>query len=307
MFERDIFGAKAVATFSEGVNLYLDKGKDGRFLIKILDEIGTMRLHDIDHNTIKSLTAKLYPTAAPATINRQLISPISAVIRASHKIGLCDLKIFEKLTVGKGRLRWLQPFEAEKLLSAAQGMGHLQHIIYTLLGTGMRTGEALSLLPKDLHLESGQAFLPFTKNGDPRMVELPRRSIAALTTIDTLEFAETPLFRTPKGRPYVMRQNGGGQIQAAFNKARAAAGLGPDVTPHTLRHTWATWFYAQTTDFVRLRALGGWKSVETVMVYTKLAPRTLAGELSDLGWDYSLQDHHQTQAQTDSFTKSKNK
>ena len=79
----------------------------------------------------------------------------------------------------------------------------------------------------------------------------------------------------------------GGQIQAAFNKARDAANLGTDVTPHTLRHTWATWFYSQTKDFVRLRTLGGWRSVETVMVYTKLAPRTLPGDLTNFGWDFN--------------------
>ena len=210
MFERDIFGAKAVATFAEGVNLYLDKGKDGRFLLKLVNEIGHMRLHDIDHTTILNLSKKLYPDAKPATINRQLITPIGAVIRASHKVGLCDLKVFEKLSVGKGRLRWLQPYEAEKLLEATQGMGHLQHIIYNLLGSGMRTGEALSLTPKDIHLDSGEAFLPYTKNGHARMVEYPRKTIAALSTLNTLDYPETPLFRTPKGMPYIIRANGGG-------------------------------------------------------------------------------------------------
>lgn len=290
MFKRDIFGDKAVATFSEAVNLYLDNGGSDRFLLKILDEIGLLRLHDINYKTILSLTKKLYPTAKPATINRQLITPIGAVFKAGHLAGLCDLQLFRKLKVSSKRLRWLTPAEAEKLIVAAQGEGHLQHMIFALLGSGMRTGEMLSMPPKELHLESKQAFLPYTKNGHSRMVEFPNRSIAALSTLDTLEFAEIPIFRTPKGRPYIMRDNGGGQIQAAFNKARKAAGLGSDVTPHTLRHTWATWFYAQTKDFVRLRSLGGWRDVNTVMVYTKLAPRSLPDDLIKFGWNFNLND-----------------
>ena len=60
--------------------------------------------------------------------------------------------------------------------------------------------------------------------------------------------ASEPAFLTPDGQPYVARENGGGQMAGAFNKIRDAAGLGEDVVPYTLRytlrHTWATWFYA---------------------------------------------------------------
>lgn len=289
MFQRSVFGAKSVATFAEGVNVYLDGGGSNRFLLKILDHIGPTRLCDIDHNTLKNLRLLIYPKAQNSTVNRQLITPISAVIMAAHKVGLCDMRVFPKLPSNKKRLRWLTPKEADNLIEAAQGQGYLQYIIYMLLGSGMRTGEALSLLPKDLFLETGEAFLPYTKNGDSRMVEYPRKTLAALSTLETLEYPNEPLFRTPKGLPYVMRDSGGGQIQAAFNKARNAAGLGPDVTPHTLRHTWATWYYAATKDFIRLKELGGWRKPDTVFVYTKLAPKSLAQDLLKHGWDFTEQ------------------
>jgi site-specific recombinase XerD len=41
-----------------------------------------------------------------------------------------------------------------------------------------------------------------------------------------------------------------------------------DVTPHTLRHTWATWFYAAHRDVRALMELGGWKSISQVQRYT---------------------------------------
>ncbi|HWX48154.1 MAG TPA: site-specific integrase [Roseomonas sp.] len=45
-----------------------------------------------------------------------------------------------------------------------------------------------------------------------------------------------------------------------------------DVSPHTLRHTWATWHYAVHRDLLRLKHEGDWSSVGLVERYAKLAP-----------------------------------
>lgn len=94
------------------------------------------------------------------------------------------------------------------------------------------------------------------------------------------------VFLTPKGKPYIARQNGGGQMAAAFGRARAAAGLGPDVTPYICRHTWATWYDAQTRDFGRLMDRGGWSKADTALRYRKLYPSDLAERLLAHGWDF---------------------
>ena len=94
------------------------------------------------------------------------------------------------------------------------------------------------------------------------------------------------MFRTSYGKPIKLRKNGGGQMQTSFNKARDAAGLGKDVTPHTLRHTWATWYYAQTRDFGGLMDLGGWAKSEMANRYRKIAPDDLADRLLKFGWDF---------------------
>lgn len=152
----------------------------------------------------------------------------------------------------------------------------------------MRTGEALALMRKDLYLASGEAFIEKTKNGDPRMVRLPGRVARALRTAGLPDTGA--VFLTPKGKPYHITPNRGGQIQGAFNKARNAAGLGPDVTPHTLRHTWATWFYAQTKDFGGLMDLGGWRKADMANRYRKVAPRDLGADLFEQGWNFTTEN-----------------
>jgi len=152
-------------------------------------------------------------------------------------------------------------------------------------GGGCRAGEALSLEVATYYGRTGEAYLPETKNGHPRMISLPGRAIDMIESQGLPEVG--PICRTPRGRPYVMRENGGGQISTAFRRACQAAGLGPDVTPHVLRHSWATWFYSQTRDFGALLDRGGWRKSDMANRYRKIAPPDLAERLFAHGWDFT--------------------
>jgi integrase len=65
----------------------------------------------------------------------------------------------------------------------------------------------------------------------------------------------------------------GGQIKTAWHGALRRAGLDPDLTPHDLRHTWATWHYAVHRDLLLLKVEGGWSSVTLVERYAHLMPQ----------------------------------
>ena len=188
---------------------------------------------------------------------------------------------FKRRREPQGRLRWITPEEAERLLAAAEP--RVRTLIAFLLGSGCRPIEAFDLEVDDLHLATGEAWIWRSKTEAQRMVELPRRSVIAL---EELERDVGAVFLTPKGQPYQTRTGSGGQAQTAFNAARDAAGLGRDVTPYTLRHTWATWFYAATRDFGKLLDLGGWAKADTANIYRKVAPADLADRLLAHRWDF---------------------
>jgi integrase len=88
------------------------------------------------------------------------------------------------------------------------------------------------------------------------------------------------VFRRDDGEPYhdAERQYGG-QIKTAWRTACKRAGLA-DVTPHDLRHTWASYFYALTKDPLLLKAEGGWKSLSLIERYAHLMPSTLVPEIA---------------------------
>ena len=130
-------------------------------------------------------------------------------------------------------------------------IARLRALLHFLLCTGARLSEALDLDWQDVDLAERRAVFRETKNGFDRLAHLPS---ACVVTLANLPGREGAVFRRPDRQPYADRHRlEGGQIRAGFRGACRRAGLGQDVTPHVLRHSWATWLYALCRDPVLLR------------------------------------------------------
>lgn len=260
--------------FFEAAATYVRSGGEARFLPPILRHFGpAVLVEDIGPLEITGAGLALYPDATEGTRKRQVRTPIRAVINFHRGES-------PQRGVDQPRTRWLTPDEAEALIAACDPLT-LQKVAF-LLGSGCRTSEIWPLRSQDYNRPTRQFWIDTPKNGHPRWVTLPERAVALMGELPQFGI----LFLTPKGKPYVQRSGGGGQMQAAFNRARDKAGLSDDVTPHVLRHTWATWFYAQTRDFGDLMDLGGWQKADMANRYRKLAPADLGERLAGLGWDF---------------------
>jgi integrase len=293
ILDRASLGRKATVTFAEAALNYINSGREVRFLPPILKYFGAgTRLAEIDNAAVNRAAAKLYPTAQAATINRQLITPISAILTMAAEDGLCAPVKLRRRKVTSHKTRWLTPEEFEAF--AAHMSPHLAQIVGFMIGTGARASETLSLQASTLYLSTGQAMLEKTKNGQARMVRFPERAARMILSRELPKIGS--VFTDNHGRQYetgritASGKRDGASIKTAFNRARDAAGLarsGPDkVTPHTLRHTWATWHYAQNRDFGALLDLGGWSSADIANIYRKIAPDDLAARLLAHGWDF---------------------
>lgn len=277
--------------FYRAAEAYVTEGGEARFLPRIVAWFGPdAMVEDIDETMIAACAAALYPGRSPDTHRRQVRVPIRAVLRLAageRRRRSTDTKL----------KRWLTPEEAERLIAAAARLtlpNHSRPEPYTLqkiaflLGSGCRTGECFAVEAKHWNAATRQCLIEGVETGagktaaSARWVRLPARAVELMG--DLPECGR--LFRTPYGQPIELRRNGGGQMQAAFNRARDAAGLGPEVTPRTLRHTWATWYYAQTRDFAGLMDLGGWDKADTAMRYRKAAPDDLPDRLLAHGWEF---------------------
>src|ERR1700730_16117474 len=276
IIQRSVFGAEATATFIGAAVKYMEADGERLYLKPIIAKIGSMPLAKIDQGLIDKTAKELYPEGSPATLNRQVYTPIAAVLNHAAKRGLCSKRVIERPLLPLGRIRWLTFEEAERLIEACSP--HLRSLVVFILGTGARLSEALYLDWRDVDLVRGHVAFLDTKNGEARGVPLHSRIVNELRL---LRHREGAVFRTQKGRPYAEKESGGGQIKTAFRGACRRAGI-TDFSPHDCRHTWATWHYAANRDLIALMKLGGWKSERMVLRYahvnvSQLAPSINAG------------------------------
>lgn len=255
-------------------------------LRRLVQAIGARALvSDIDQTRLDRLAAKLLrPGSGQATRLREITTPIRAILTHAARRGWCDPPTLEAPPPPPARTEWLRPAEADALIAAAAP--HLRPLVTFLLATGARLGEALALQWPDVDLAHARATLRDTKSGADRHLDLCPRAVAALQAV---QGRIGPVFRTRAGRPYAPRlQQGGGQIKTAWATALRRAGLSDRrITPHTCRHTWATWHATIHRDPMLLRHEGGWSSLAMVQRYAHLAPRSLAPEMQawqTLGW-----------------------
>lgn len=290
-----IYGVRAVVTWEQAVASYIEANPPSpgtaAFLLRLTDHLGRTPLAEIDQARADTAIAALTrPNAAPATKLRNVIVPLRAVLSHAARRQWCDPPILEtpKGAAGTKRTRWLTPAEFLRLRTAAAP--HLRPLLTYLVCTGARLSEALELPWRDVDLAHARATMRVKDPRDPdrrRVADLFPAAVEALSGLPVaiearLAFAlgDGPVFLTDDLRPYADHGRAfGGQIGTAFAGAVRRAQLSRDVTPHVLRHTFASWHYCAWRDPMKLRDDGDWSSIALVERYAKLAPASLRPEV----------------------------
>jgi integrase len=252
--ERGCYARPDAPTFASAAIAYMSMGGEKRFLPPLLKHFGERPLATIDQRAIDEAAVALYPAASNATRNRQVYSPVSAILKA----GGVDLKLSRpKGARGRRRIHWLWPEQALPLVDAAiEQRERFGVYLMFLLFTGCRMQEPLNLKPDDLRLAEGFAYIEDTKTGEPRGVHLPPVLVAALANLDTSQ------------RVFGWRKCG--RLYTWIKEAEEASGVTiPDgVAFHIFRHTYATWMRryggADTTALVNA---GAWKDRKQASQY----------------------------------------
>lgn len=169
----------------------------------------------------------------------------------------------------------LTPAEIDRLLRALRVPKY--RVFFTLLyATGMRLREACLLETCDVHAARGLIHVRHGKGGRERVVMLSERLLEILRNYWRFQRPPAPwLFASSKGTPLNAEV-----ARAALRRAAVDLPAGVPVTPHLLRHSFATHLLEMGTDLRVIQVLLGHRSIRTTARYAHVSPALIARTVS---------------------------
>jgi len=156
-------------------------------------------------------------------------------------------------------------------------------MVMLLYSAGLRVSELVRLRHRDLDLERRMIHVRSGKGRKDRYTLLSDR---VAKTVEVLRDGGQPAptdWLFPGGRPD--RHLTTRSVQKVLTRAARQAGIGKKVTPHVLRHSFATHLLEAGTDLRYIQELLGHTSPRTTQIYTHVSKKNLARIRSPLDFD----------------------
>jgi integrase len=200
-----------------------------------------------------------------ATYNR-LMTIFRAALRMAERAGWIErAPPIERRKAATPPFRWLTRAEWRKV--RAELAPHLRDMADFALATGLRWSNVALLTWSQVSLARKHVTIEAAKAKGRKHLAVPL-SPAAVAVLRRVPGEHSGHVFTYEGRPL-------GSPKKGWNAALRRSSVAP-ATWHDLRHTWASWHVQNGTPLAVLRELGGWSSLEQVMIYAHLAPSHLS-------------------------------
>jgi integrase/recombinase XerD len=203
---------------------------------------------------------------------------VAAALRFLYKITLRRPWNDDDIPMPKRPLKLpivLSPEEVVRFLACVASTKH-RAILTTIYASGLRVSEAVALCPADIDSSRMVLRVDQGKGRKDRYVMLSPRLLEVLRDY----------WRIERPRPWLFPGDGVGShitknaVEQACQKAHRAAGIDKPVTPHSLRHAFATHLLEAGTDVRRIQLLLGHRSLSTTSRYLKIATSSLCATVS---------------------------
>jgi integrase/recombinase XerC len=223
------------------------------------------------HNYTKSTTARKLAT---------LRSFFKFMIRRGH-VSLNPLSTIRTPKQEKRLPKCLDLEQIQKLLDAPGEADILcirdKAMLEVLYSTGIRVSELVDLTFADLDLQEGVLRVR-GKGRKERLTPVGSQAIRALQRYFDRRQSENQPFDQAKGKVFLNKH---GQslstrsVRRKLDKYLRIAGMDPGISPHTLRHSFATHLLNNGADLRSVQELLGHQSLSTTQIYTHLTTKRL--------------------------------
>lgn len=174
----------------------------------------------------------------------------------------------------------LSPLDVESLLASPQGETPLawrdRAMLEIIYATGLRVSELVSLKLSDLQMDVGY-LTAFGKRSKQRIVPLGEVAVVALR--EYLQYGRPGLDRERGSHFLFLNRSGEGLTRQGFwkmiKRRGREAGIRQSITPHTMRHSFATHLLENGADLRSVQAMLGHADISTTQIYTHVTRERL--------------------------------
>ncbi|MGH9870536.1 MAG: tyrosine-type recombinase/integrase [Candidatus Polarisedimenticolia bacterium] len=253
----------------------------------LTSEAGVEAIEDVTPETLFRYQTYLYGWAGRRGRGLAIVTQaarLSAVRSLFRHLVRTDVLRFDPssaLTLPRRRYQLPRPIltkrEVTRLLNAPRS-GPLglrdRAMLEVLYSTGIRNAELRRLELQDLDSEAGVLRINNGKGGEDRVVPMGRMAAHALHAYlsearprlaERGARAEQTVFLSKSGRPLLALG-----VIIPLRKHAGRARIAKSISPHTLRHTFATHMLEGRADLRHIQAMLGHRSIATTQIYTRV-------------------------------------
>ncbi len=160
--------------------------------------------------------------------------------------------------------------EVRDLLKAVK-LGRNRLLIQFLYSSGVRVSEAVNMKVDEINLKERMGKVTSGKGAKDRIIILSKTWCRiAKKYLDRKKVKSPFLFSKKNGKPL-----SSDTVQRIVRKAAKKAGIGKEVTPHTLRHSFATHLLEAGENIRKIQELLGHSNLNTTQIYTHVSTEQL--------------------------------
>lgn len=260
--------------------------RDVRALMQYCD-CNSLPPDELTHDTILEFFAALTDAGIAQRSQARMMAGIHSYMRwleLENYIAADPMELMESPKIGRHLPEVLDVEEIDAMLAAIPGDSPFalrnELIIETLYGSGLRVSELCSLRISMLHLDKSYAIVE-GKGSKQRLVPLSPRTCELLPQY--LEIRSRGRIRPGQEDMLFLSRQGRGMTRVmVFYVVRdlaAGAGVNKEVSPHTLRHSFATHLLEGGASLRTIQELLGHESISTTEIYVHVNTTHLLHEL----------------------------
>ena len=241
-----------------------------------------------DADTIRSYLSHLSEQNYSAATMARKIATLRSFYKWSLKFGHVDsnpMVLIRTPRQSKRLPKAITVEQIEQLLSAPDDQDVLgardRAMLETLYSTGIRVSELVDLDVEDLD-EGAEAVRVRGKGKKERVVPLGSHALAAIRQYRSVLSTDerfSSAWTSGKSNPLFINKHGGRlssrSVRRKLDKYLRQVGLDPSISPHTLRHSFATHLLDNGADLRCVQELLGHQSLSTTQTYTHLTTQRM--------------------------------